>query len=197
MTRGPRRRLIPVESRDLGLWPEPDERALPDDGRERYLRRRRAVEMYAEDCPYDDIRCETDISEDEVQRLVKRCVAIHPAGEIYGFRALLPGVRLKDYERQAAVLHVKGAGPGGCSGALEQLLSKYPEIRALIHQLYFNDGNSDLLPEASMPVTRIHGRFKAALRKLGLTEHDWPFNTDNCGYQALWAYCHALRQLNS
>jgi hypothetical protein len=197
MNRGARRRIIPLSVENLESWPAPDQRVLADSVLQRYLPRRQAVEMYSAGLSYTEIRAVAGLSEDEVRRLTKRCVSLHRDGEIFGFRALLPGTRLKDYERIAPVNHVKGGGSGACAGALEQLFGKFPELRAQVQQLYFNEHRSDRLPEACMPITRIHGQFKAALRKLGLGEYDWPFNTENCGYQALWSYCKNLRLENS
>ncbi|MES2072728.1 MAG: hypothetical protein V4488_20380 [Pseudomonadota bacterium] len=40
----------------------------------------------------------------------------------------------------------------------------------------------------------VHDEFKIALRSLGFTDYDWPFNTKNCGYKSLWAHLNNLRE---
>lgn len=193
MTMGAHRRIIPLSASNLDLWPAPDEHALSDEVLLGYRPRCQAIKLYAAGTPFSEICNQTGLGEDEVQRLTKRCVTPHPDGDIYGFRALLRGTRIKGYERTAVVEHVKGGGHGGCSGALEQLFVRFPEVHAEVHLLFFDKRSKDRLPEAGMPIVAIHRKFKAMLRKLGLTDYDWPFNTENCGYKALWTYCHNLQ----
>jgi hypothetical protein len=193
MTFGARRRIIPLSASNLELWPGPDEYVLLDKVLQRYRPRQQAVRLYAAGCPFVEIKGQTGIGEDEVQRLVKRCVTPHADGEIYGFRALLPGTRLKDYKRSRPVEHIKGGGSGACAGALEQLFDRFPEVRAMVHQSFLDENSKDVLPEARMPMTALHRKFKRVLRKLGFTEFDWPFNTENCAYKALCTYCKDLQ----
>lgn len=194
MTLGARRRIIPLAARRLELWPRPDEFALSEEVLLRYRPRFQAITQYVAGSPFETIRKKTGLGEDEVQRLAKRCVTAHPDGDIYGFRALLPRTRIKkDYERIAVVEHAKGGGHGGCAGALEQLLVRFPDVRAKVHQLFFDEHSKDILPEARVPITALHRTFKTTLRNLGLTDYDWPFNTENCGYRALCTYCENLQ----
>jgi hypothetical protein len=197
MALGARRRLIPLAERNLELWPEPDKLVLTGKTLDAFVSRQRAVVMYADGYSHTDIRDSTGIGEDEVRRLVKRCVTPFGNGEIFGFRALVSGTRIKEYERSTTVTHIKGGGKGGCAGALEHLFNRYPEVREKVHQLYFDQRGGASLPEASMPITTIHDHFKKQLRRLGLNEYDWPFNTENVGYQSLWNYLRNLRLENS
>lgn len=197
MNRGARRTLIPNAHGDLSSWPAPDSNALGEQDKLSFLSRRRAVEMYAANRPYGEIKAETGKSEDEVQRLVKRCVTAAPDGMIYGFQALVPGSRLSGYVRRAPVPKSSDAEGSSFVGAFEQLLSRFPEIRELIESAFLNRTRRGEMGERQMPITKIHGKFKAELIKLGFTNRDWPFNTENCGYNALSAYCRKLRLSDS
>lgn len=185
------RRLIPLAMQDLAEWPSPDSSVLDEKLRTPYEKRRRAVSMYVIGRPFDEIRKESGLGEDEVQRLVKRCLILHADGSIHGFRALIPNYRVRQYTRQSAVSgNLDGTG---YVGALEQLFQKLPQIRDLVHQLFYGTKKGNVLPEIAKPISVIHSRFKKELRLLGYTDNDWPFNTRHCGYQALWSYCRSLR----
>jgi hypothetical protein len=49
------RSLIPLAVSDLTVWPAPDERTFDDEKASQYLRRKRAVQMYADGCKHEEI----------------------------------------------------------------------------------------------------------------------------------------------
>ena len=194
MSAGARRGLIPLAERNLDAWAAPDINALPRNAQDDYLRRRTVVEMYAGGARYEDIRQATGTSRSEVRRLVMRCVVFADDGAIYGFRALVGHVRTAGYRRTLPVSHCAGEGSGGCAGALTQLLDRWPEVDQLLNDLFFKEHQRGQLPEARQSIATIHERFKRELRKLGLTDSDWPFNTANCGYKSLAEHFKRLRK---
>lgn len=182
------RTLIPPAFADLSQWPAPDEEVLSKEECGVYVARKRAVEMYADGMPVPDITAATSIARAQIFYLVKRCVTGAEDGTIAGFRALVPWERLAGYDRREPVVHVPGDGPGGCAGALSQLFSRYPEVEKHIRNRFLGTGG------AKVSVVRIgykdlHGEFLDQLRALGFADDDWPFNTRNCGYKSLRAFC--------
>jgi hypothetical protein len=149
--------------------------------------------MYAAGAPQALIRELTEKGDDEVRRLVSRCVTPDGEGGIFGFRALIPGYRTRPYVRTSKVVHVRGGGSAGCSGALQQLLDRFPGIADLIDERLFKRASRDIIHEARISFRNLHRELKKQLRKLGLTDHDWPFNTSNFGYNALINYCKIRR----
>ncbi len=185
--------LIPMAYADLTAWPRPDCFGLNPTAVEIYRRRKEAVEMYADGTAFQEIRNASNISDDEVRRLVKRCVVLKEDGFIYGFFALLPGVLIKSYERKKSTAREVGDESAGCSGALKLLFTRFPEIEELVNDLYFKKHSNQLkVHEARISIKNIHEYFLKALRKLGLGEYDWPFNTQNAGYKSLYLYCRDL-----
>ena len=192
MTAGSRRRsLIPPALADLSQWPAPDEEALDEEALAGYLPRKRAVQMYADGVPHADITAATNVARQTIFYLVGRCITAAGDGTIAGFRALVPWRRLAGYERRAPVEHMIGDGPGGCAGALSQLFSLYPEVELDIRNRYLSPEGA-AVPVVRISYTELHGVLLDQLRALGLTDEDWPFNTKNCGYKALRAYCLGL-----
>jgi putative transposase len=187
MSSGSRRSLIPPALRDLSLWRSPDEEAFDRDTLEVYQRRKRAVEMYASSSSYGAIQTDLSISAQEVRRLVKRCVVTASDGSIFGFAALLPGVRLEGYKRKKRVEHTLGGGSGGCAGALTMLFEQMPEVHAFIDEEFLKLGEGP--HNALVSYRDLHGAFLKRLREAGLGDHEWPLNTKDCGYKSLRKYC--------
>lgn len=197
MSRGMKRSLIPHAYSDISQWPEPDLNVFSME-EQNYIRARKlAVQMYANGDSFIEIRKHAGIGEDEVQRIVKRCLILDQDGKIHGFYACIKGKRLTRYRRKAAVVHEKGGGHGGCAGALTQTFERFPELELLIQDLYLGKNSRKLIAEKRMPIVAIHNRFKKELRNLGVTDTDWPFNTENCGYQAICSYCNDLHLANT
>jgi putative transposase len=194
MSRGHKRTLIPTAYAEHTAWPTPDVSGFSRQIQDIYSNRKAAIEMYLAACPFSEIRDRTGKSEEEIRRLLKRCIIVSEDGNIWGFRALIPGMRIKNYTRKADVQHVKGSGSAGCAGALEQLFSRFPDIRELVHDLFLKADTSHRIHEARISLDVLHDDFVKALRQSGVTEFDWPFNTANRGYQALSSYCRHLRE---
>lgn len=186
-----RRTLIPAAFSDLSQWPAPDEEVLEPKTLKSYLQRKLAVQMYADGMPFGEITAATSVARETIFYLVKRCMIAGPDGAIAGFRALVPWERLRGYEREEPVWHLLGDGPGGCAGAMTQLLTRFPEVEQHIRKRYLGNGGRG--PEVvRISYTELHGEFLDQLRALGFTDDDWPFNTKNCGYKSLRAFCLGL-----
>jgi hypothetical protein len=197
MKRGAVRTMIPVAYKDLTLWAGPEPTVLADEVQKAYAARRGAVEGYAAGLAFDDIKTLTGKGRSEVKRLIQRCLALGPDGQIVGFWALVPGWRIKGYTRTKVINHARGSGSGGCAGALTALFEQYPEVQSLVRDMYLGRRKNDVLPEARMTIREIHDEFKRQLRLLRFTDAQWPFNTKNCGYKSIAAYLDELRNAHS
>lgn len=197
MSRGARRSLIPLAHLSLGSWPAPDVNVMDVESRLSYERRRQAVEMYVDNCPYPEIQTQTNLCRQEIGRLIKRCVTPSGGATITGFYALLPYFRIGTYERRADVVHSLGGGSGGCAGALTQMFARFPDVEVQLSELFLGKIKRGVVPVSRSRFVDLHRRFRELLRAKGLTDEDWPFNTKNCGYKALREYCRALLQDDS
>jgi hypothetical protein len=185
------RSLIPQALSDLRLWPAPDEQAFDKEKKANYLRRKRAVEMYADGIGHDEITRVTELPRQTVCKLVHRCLTGAEDGAIAGFRALVPWQRLAGYERTKPVVRELGDGSAGCAGALTSLYSRFPEVEKAIRSSFLGHPGGGV-PKGRISYTALHGEFLDALRELNFTDRDWPFNTKDCGYKSLRAYCLGL-----
>jgi hypothetical protein len=113
---------------DLSSWPFPDEGALPPAKLKTYRLRKNAVEMYLEGHSEKAIIERCGISLKHIYRLItERCLAPHADGLIYGWRGLIPDLRIKPYRRKRKV-RVDLDGKGG-AGALTLVLETHPDVR--------------------------------------------------------------------
>jgi len=120
----------------LEIWPLVDKSAMAEaeektasktDGMfSQYCAREASVLAYLRREPLRSIKEKHGFSRHYVQHLVLKCIATHPDGRIWGFRALVPYVRQKQYDRIAPVK--PGAGQGGHAGALQQLFERYAAV---------------------------------------------------------------------
>lgn len=196
MSRGPQRHLIPYPFSDLSAWPAPDLNVISQDEKSRYLDRKLAVEMYADNESSSNIKNATGKSANEIVRLVRKCLSPNGQGGIAGFTALLTGSRTGSYIRQKKIVRRPGDTSAGCAGALGQLFSKLPDVEAAVQEYLFKTASREIIHEARISYRSIHREFIKLLRNANIADDEWPFNTQNRGYNALIKYCHRLRDDN-
>lgn len=180
---------------DLHSWPTPDVGALSPEKRAAYLRRRKAVEMCVEGAASTAIKAECGIGLQQVTRLMKeRCMLAHPDGQIFGFRGLLPHLRIKPYTRSKPVA-VDKFGRGG-AGAMKSLLDSDPEFRRMLDKRILASVSKNELSEVKRPRQALWGWFLEELRTRQYEiRRDWPFGRNRQvpdGYGALCRYADAL-----
>lgn len=191
------RRSMLQSSPDLRVddWPTVDELSLASEAKELFARRHRAFCLYRNGAPLAQIHVETGISAQRFYQLLDRCLVVHPDGRIYGFRALIPGIRIKSYHRQKPVKLSVGDHQGGGAGAFQKLLEDYPVLLELILSRLFPKKSRILIAERKISVRKLHGAFLAKCRELGLAERfDYPFDTNTLAYTSL---CRFVEQLQN
>ncbi len=88
----------------LESWPHPDLGTLSQTNLDRFLRRKEAVTLYLEGRAHAEIYAATGVQARFLNRLIReRCMHIHPDGRIYGWRGLVPGIRVAKYQRHQKV----------------------------------------------------------------------------------------------
>lgn len=172
------------------LWPTVDEEILSDEARLEYLRRKQAVLMYFKrEGDYKEIYALTGIREQNLRRLIKRCMSIDSYGVVWGFRALIPQKNVNNYKLN--IINNK-KNVSRKSGEFKLLLEKYPDIKDLIDDLFLGRNKRTLEP--AMKPKYIHKKFIDACREKGIALTDYPFNTSYLGSKALQRY---LRDLSA
>lgn len=189
------RENVDPEFLDVSVWPRVDESSIEDPGdRKTFIDRCISLNQYINtDKQYksDDL-----LSSNEMIRIFKRCLALHPDGRIYGYRALIPHTRIKTYVRKSTVETAVGK-TNGFSGAFTSLLEQHPELHDLIERNVFKKGPKNAVFESRISVKHLHKKFLDMCRDLGLEiSKSYPFNTVMQGYGALAKYISMLQQNN-
>jgi putative transposase len=192
MSNGPVRNVVPLAYADSSLWPIPDISTLSQLEKAKFLAKKNAVEMYLADYSFKDIKARCKCTENEVRRLLRRCITSDGSGSIYGFRALLTGFRVKEYTRKSPVSHFASSDKGGCAGALSQLLEAHPDVAEELEDIFFLKAGAKQVQEARPSYAGVHRDFLKFLRKRGFSDYDWPFNTKHYGYTSIRNYCREL-----
>jgi hypothetical protein len=183
------RRLLKIET---AAWPTVDLSGFDKDMRAGAENRALAIQLYERGTPLATIARTTGLSRQEVSRLFTRCQTVAPDGRIYGFRAILPGTRIKGYTRLAPVVHARGDGSGGCSGAFTNLLTRFHGLAKFILNEYIPATKKRKEQHAKISVANLHGKVITWLKDHGLADNEWPLNTQNEGLESLRRYCNTL-----
>ncbi|MDR6861316.1 helix-turn-helix domain-containing protein [Variovorax guangxiensis] len=170
----------------LAEWPILDDSALVEGQRAVFQQRKLAIEAYARGETLRRIAEECGIHGYTVQRLVRRAQQAHPDGRLWGYRALVPHVRVRSYERSKAP-RVLVHETAGNAGAFAQLLQRHPGL-ALQLRRELEAGNVALQPGEPGRLTGVKGaaaRFHQACRELGLGAGDYPLNQQDKAIRSL------------
>lgn len=178
---------IPLEYRDLNKWPSVTPQSLRDE--DAFRRNKQAIDMYVFNRSFSDIKKETGLGMDWVQKLFKKCLEIDNDGEIRGYRGLVKYLRIKRYQRAATLPERNefSAERSGFSGAFMQLLEKYPkELTTLIESSVLKQRRgAEGLPESKISWRTLQCQILSLLEKKGVKKNEYPFNTRTKGYGAI------------
>lgn len=188
------RKSIPVELGDIAHWPTVDEHALSTDNKERLERRIRAITLFvANQEPLRAISRETGVAPSEIYRLFERCIAPNPDGRIFGLRALIPYQRVGRYTRRSPVGTACEGWKGGASGALRQLLCRYPQIATWLEKRIAERARAGgPLVEVHRHGRRLHSSFLDQCRRAGIQADQYPFNKTHLAARSLSTYVRSM-----
>lgn len=189
------RSSIPEELRDLSVWPTVDQTGLSSDARQLYLARESAIRSFVDqpDITIREICNLSGVSASSLYRLFHRCLERHLDGRIYGFRALVPYVRIEPYKRTRAVERGVSRGRAGRSGVFALLLEQHPKIEALLmREARARTKEIDSVREVRKSLKRIHKKFLETCRQEGIRADEYPFNQDYLGIRSLAAHIRKL-----
>lgn len=179
----PRRGAIPPEALDTTHWAAVAFTELPKAEQAEYRRREHAVNAYVAGGSVQDILKKWNVSPGELYRWLRRCIAAHPDGRVFGYRGLLAGRHVVPRRRKnPVVISKKERGSRGAAGAFAQLLEDHPRLRGWLEQQVQSRATmiDTLSTDGGMrlrDLSRLHARFLERCRDEGLGSNDYPLNT--------------------
>ena len=181
---------------DTTGWSTPDEGAMTEAARERYFLRKASVALYLSGASYADIKQRTGFGWKHVYRLItERCLVTHADGQAYGWRALVPNLRIQPYRRKHKIV-IDQFGCGG-AGALQVFLDKYPEIKREFDKQILKLPSTKELCETNKSRRTHQQWFLKRARQVGCeVRGEWPFNTQQLGYVSICRYIDTVLAAN-
>jgi len=192
MSRGRSSVKIPEEYSDLSKWPKPLVNALMEEDQERYRANAKAIEMYAQGYGWKHIMEVTGLPRYSVRNLISRALTINETAEIYGFFAAIPGLRLKQYERNAPEKMKADFAHGGLSGVLGAVLRKHPDIGKEMTKIVLKYSGTNADSPGPIPWISILSSFHKLCSKAGIARDSWPFTAKYQGYESIRKWGHKI-----
>ncbi len=175
------KKLLEIEN-----WPGVLIDNLSSEHQDIFIRRKKAVELYiSNNVSVREISELTKIERHEITRLVKRCLQEDENGVIWGYRALIPQKRVNKYQRKESLLNIKPQDKVNFTGAFNQLLSMYPNIKEKLINCYLNNKKNSIV-EPVIKVKYLHKVFLDQCRSVGLKPNDYPFTTKDMGLRSIY-----------
>lgn len=181
-------RVIGGQSIDTSTWVTPDEGALLDEIRSAYLARKVAVSLYLQGFPAAHIKNASGLSAKQAYRLIReRCLETHSDGQPYGWRGLMPYLRIQPFTRISPIRPNKFGN--GAVGAMQTVLNTHPQLRMAFDKRIASISAGKKLEEIKLSTTRHCTWFLDELRRLGYEQRgEWPFNTASTAYYSVRRY---------
>lgn len=151
-----------------------------------FLNRKQAIDMYIDGYCLKDIEEVTSIKMTKYSVMIKKCMELDESGVMYGYTALIPNKHLKQYERNKDTIN----GSSNYSGALMQLLHRYPRLKENIETLYLQRNQG--IKEKNIKPIIIFEAFLKQCKELGIKENEYPFNTNSLGKRSFYRYIKSL-----
>lgn len=172
----------------INQWPTIKADLISEEHKEVFNYRVKAITLYADGRSISEILEQTGVRSSLLNYLSKRCIEMHPDGSIWGFRALVPNVRMKDYTRSSVVKPKRPEAQGGHSGALRQILDRFPNVENKIIAWIRKKDKENQVYEHRIRVVDLHREFLNILRSLGVQNSEWPFNTKHQGLRTIYKF---------
>lgn len=177
-------------------WPTIDEGTLNAKALEHFRKRKQAVLLYLVGVSSATLYQQTGFTARYINHTIReRCMYWHADGQIYGWRALIPGLHIVRYTRKKKV--TADLNGNGTAGALGNLMLQEPDFSTRLQNLVLKTCADTKLGELRRPRHAIWTWFLKELRGLGYeARNEWPFSVKNMGYTALIRYVDRVLSAN-
>src|SRR3546814_5390909 len=113
--------------------------------------------------------------------MAQKCLQMAPDGAVYGFRALIPYIRTRPYQRNAELKAKRQHQQGGQSGALGALLRRFPDIEDDLVKCIRQDRKLKRIPRSEEHTSELQSpmRISYAVLCLKKKKQHHSYHTDN------------------
>ncbi|WP_449391369.1 hypothetical protein [Eoetvoesiella caeni] len=162
---------------------------------QKFIARKEAMQLYFADQRVKDIERRTGVPWKKLASMAQKCLHVAPDGKIFGFRALIPHIRISRYQRRAEFKDKRQHQQGGQAGALGAMLARFPDIEDELVKCIRQDGKLKRIPEFKLRPKDLHRVFIQCVKMQGISESEWPFTTQYLGLRTIQKYmAHVLNE---
>lgn len=175
---------------DLSKWKTVLLDNLDTKQQEMFYKRKEAVDLYIEHKKsVIQISNITHFHPNEIRRYIKRCLSLDENGEAWGYRALLPNKRIKNYERKKELTLSNSLQDKSIkfTGAFTLLLDTYPRIKEKIIELYLNK-DKRMITDPIISPKYLHKKFIRLCHDEQIKETEYPFNTKDLAKRSFYRF---------
>jgi len=169
---------------DLDTWPTLSTEEMAPAQAQFAQKRIAAIRLYLEGRCHATIKSTTGMDRRRVCELLARCIALHPDGRIFGFRACRFYAHVKLYTRVAPSPAGQQLLKYGHSGLMGRVLRRFPHILQTVVETALKSRSSEFT-ESTIRIDKLHALFLRLCRESGLGEDEYPFNVVTQGERAL------------
>jgi len=182
--------ILPEGYEDINTWPDVDTSTIEAKDENSFKKAKQAIRSYfIGEKLLREISSDSGISAPEIIRRAKRCLKTHKDGRIWGYRALIPKIRITSYKRmkEPSLAH---DGYGGDSGAFSYLLETHPELKEFIYQRIIKRMTHGKVKAGHIQIKTVYREFLKEVRKMGI--EGYPLNRKEKGRFAFHNYVQQL-----
>jgi len=180
----------------LELWPTVVASTFEEDSARKFNSFKDAVSLYFAGLPGREIEARTGVTRTYIAKLAKKCLTLASDGQIFGFRALIPYVRISPNIRHASFSEKRRHQQGGLSGVLNVMLQRFPQLEEELTNHILNYSKANKLLEHRIAAKTLHKIFMDTVRANGVCETEWPFNTQYHGLRTIQKFMSRLLHEN-
>lgn len=185
------RKTLPKELSNHAEWPSVDLSDQPIDVVQRVTRVKEAITLYLDWAKLEYIHEHCKVNARALLAALNRCVAVAPTGQIWGWAALVPYVRVKEYRRTVALPADQFSG--GNSGAFQLFMDEHPKIRQAVERALIAKTTATQVHDFRRTVNYAFEVFLKACREEGISPKAYPLNTKSKGRRSIARLAQVIR----
>lgn len=182
------RRTAPRDRLDYGQWATASTSEYDPEEQRRFALLTSAIKDYIDGQPFDSSLQENGIFRQTLLRCFNRCITPDRNGRLFGWRGLLPGIRVRAPERRKPLIPSGRNKRGGLTGALTLFFKQHPDIAVGFEKYLLANAKRIHGHEARLREKSAHTKFVELCEKGGVQACEWPLCTRRQGRESIRKY---------
>ncbi len=182
------RDTAPVDWQNYAEWVPVSTEGYSDEAALHISRLQKAVTDYIDGQPFDPSISEHGIYRQTLLRSFRRCIKSDAGGRQFGWRGLLPRLRVSRPVRRAPLIASGRNLRGGLTGALCAFFRQRVKIAAEFDAYLLLTAKRVLGHEAKLRQKSAHQKFIELCQQGGVSDGEWPLCTKRQGLEAIRKY---------